>query len=109
MDWTTAETALEQLRAALETGEPEGAYLTCAGALDALLCCCYLAEGAAPPPLGERYRRLSETRLGRAFLPNLEAYARVCRRLDGVVPGRAPETFPQYSDALRLLDRLRNF
>ena len=33
----------------------------------------------------------------------------VCRRLDGVVPGRGAETFPQYTDGVRLLARLRDF
>ena len=107
MNTAAAESALQDLWAALAAGRPEEAFLTCAKALEALLNLCYEAEGLPLPPLAERFIHLPETRLGTKFRPNIEAYARVCRRLDGVIPGRSPDTFPQYSDGARLLARLR--
>ncbi|HIV18186.1 MAG TPA: hypothetical protein IAC82_02655 [Candidatus Merdivicinus intestinigallinarum] len=107
MNTAAAESALQDLRAALEAGRPEEAFMTCAKALEALINLCYEAEGLPLPPLEERFEHLPETRLGTRFRPNIEAYARVCRRLDGVTPSRSPDTFPQYSDGVRLLARLR--
>ena len=109
MNTAAVQAALDTLRAALDAGQPEGAFLACAGVLEALSNLCYEADGKPLPPLEERFSRLPETRLGEKFRPNLEAYGRVCRRLDGVVPGRGAETFPQYTDGARLLARLRDF
>ena len=103
MEKQNAEAALEALESALRRGDEVGAYLCCGQLLGELLALCYPAD---VPPLEERFIRLSETELGRKLRPNLEAYARLCRRLDGVSPGRAPETYPQVADARRLLCRI---
>lgn len=98
-----AEAALEALKKALKRGDEVGAYLCCGQLLGELLALCYPADA---PPLGERFVRLPETELGQKLRPNLEAYARLCRRLDGVFPDRDPETYPQVADACRLLSRI---
>ena len=89
MNWRIAESAAAALEKALERGEPIGAYLACAAVLKALLEACYEEDGKGLPPAEELFEGLAETRLGRIFLPNLEAYARLCIRLDGVTPAAA--------------------
>ncbi len=106
MNPQAAESAVCALENALDRGEPVGAYLACANVLAELLALCYTDCGVPVPPLEERFERLPETRLGRAFLPNLEAYARLCIRLDGVSPSRKADTFSQVTDARRLLRRM---
>lgn len=106
MNPKSAEAAIDALEKALNQGEPVGAYLTCAAVLRALLEACYQDAGLPVPPQEELFAGLAQTRLGQAFLPNLEAYARLCTRLDGVAPGRAAKTFPQVADARRLLARM---
>ncbi|MGI5856546.1 MAG: hypothetical protein ACOX64_08805 [Candidatus Merdivicinus sp.] len=106
MNSPAAESAICALENALDRGEPVGAYLACANVLAELLALCYTASGMPVPPLQERFARLPETSLGREFLPNLEAYARLCIRLDGVSPGRKADTFSQVTDARRLLRRM---
>ena len=100
------EAAVDALEKALNRGEPVGAYLACASVLRALLEMCYQDAGMTVPPQEELFAGLAQTRLGQAFLPNLEAYARLCTRLDGVRPGREAGTFPQVTDARRLLARM---
>ena len=106
MNWRAAESAVAALEKALERGEPIGAYLACAAVLKALLEACYEEDGKDLPPAENLFAGLAETRLGRIFLPNLEAYARLCIRLDGVTPGRSPESYSQLTDARRLLGRM---
>ena len=109
MEWNSAEQLLASLGEVLDRGDAAGAYLCCAALCRELLAACYRLEGMEPPPEGELFSRLPETRLGREFLPNLEAYLRVCIRLDGVRPGRSAAQFPQYTDAERLICRMRDF
>ncbi|MGI5894519.1 MAG: hypothetical protein ACOX6P_08010 [Candidatus Merdivicinus sp.] len=109
MDWTPAEQQLSALKTALETGDPAAAYLGCAAVLQALLEACYLDAGMVPPSPDGLFSGLLNTRLGREYIANLEAYIRICYRLDGVRPGRSAEDFPQYTDAERLLCRMRGF
>lgn len=106
MNTAFVESSLESLRVALDAAQPEGVFLASGRVLEGLLNLCYEAEGLPLPPLEERFSRLPETKLGAEFFPNLEAYARVCRRLDGITAGRSADSYPQYSDGVRLLARL---
>ena len=109
MEWNSAEQLLASLGETLDRGDAAGAYLCCAALCRELLAACYRLDGIEPPPDGELFFGLSKTRLGKEFLPNLDAYLHVCIRLDGVRPGRSAAQFPQYTDAERLICRMRDF
>ena len=99
MDSRNAQRAIDALERALDRKDTVGAYLAAAAVLGELLALCYDGE---VPPLEERFSRLGETRL----LPNFEAYARLCIRLDGAVLWRVAGGYPQVTDARRLLRRI---
>ena len=103
MDPRKAQAAIDALEGALGRKDAIGAYLTAAAVLGELLALCYDGE---IPPLEERFARLGETPAGGRLLPNFEAYARLCIRLDGAVPWQEAGNYPQVTDARRLLRRI---
>ncbi len=103
MDSRNAQRAIDALERALDRKDTVGAYLAAAAVLGELLALCYDGE---VPPLEERFSRLGETPAGARLLPNFEAYARLCIRLDGAVLWRVAGGYPQVTDARRLLRRI---
>ncbi len=103
MDSRKAEAAIDALEHVLSRGDPIGSYLACAAVLGELLALCYTEEA---PSLEERFSRLAETPMGARLLPNFEAYARLCIRLSEAPPRQEAGSYPQVTDARRLLRRI---
>ena len=97
---------LKALGESLQRGETYLSYLACADTAAAILTLCCRFDGLAPASREELLSLVPQTRLGKAFLINLDGYLRVCLRLSDLSPGRKAETYPQYSDARRLLERM---
>ena len=105
MNWRIAESAAAALEKALERGEPIGAYLACAAVLKALLEACYEEDGKGSRRLRNCLKAWQKP--GWDGIPaEPGGICRLCIRLDGVTPGRSPESYSQLTDARRLLGRM---